>query len=254
MKITAIKTELIKPGDSLEELFRKHVTEIREESVVAVVSKAFSFSENRLVEKKTGTVAEKHALAKQEAEYYLDAVVSRYNLLFTIIGNWMFVNAGIDESNSQGAYTLWPKDPQESVNKLWQFIRKEYGVNKVGVIMTDSKSFPLSWGVVGHGIVHCGFKALKDYRGTQDLFGRELKMEQLNLVQSVAAAACMEMGEGNEQRPVALVTDIQQDIEWQDRPPTQEELTALYISIEDDAFAPLLTSVEWKRGSRNQQS
>lgn len=37
--------------------------------------------------------------------------------------------------------------------------------------MSDSRSFPLNWGVVGHGIVHCGFAALKSY------VGRPMSME-----------------------------------------------------------------------------
>lgn len=106
--------------------------------------------------------------------------------------------------------------------------------------MTDSKTFPLSWGVVGHGIVHCGFNPLKDYRGTTDLHGREMYMERLSIVQSVATTACLEMGEGNEQRP--------QDIEWIDHEPTKEELDTLKVALEDDAFGPMLTSVEWKNG------
>lgn len=248
MKVTAYTTNIIRLGDSLEELLSRHIKQLPEKSIVAIVSKAFSFAQRRLVKKITGSTEEKHELAKQEADYYLDASVSKYNLLFTIKGSWMFVNAGIDESNSEDSYTLWPKDPQESVNAVWHFLRSHYGVKQVGVIMTDSKSMPLNWGVVGHGIAHCGFQALKDYRGTKDLFGREMQMEQLNIVQSVAAAACLEMGEGSEQRPLAVISEIQQDVIWQDHVPTEQELAGLSIGIADDAYAPLLTGVEWKKG------
>lgn len=248
MKVTAYKTKLISPGDSIEELIKATFTEIPENSIITIVSKAFSFAENRLVPIVTGTAEEKHELAKKEADYYLDASFSQYNLLLTIKGNWMFFAAGIDESNSAGSYTFWPKDPQKSVNKVWEFIRSHYGVKNIGVIMTDSKSFPLSWGVVGHGIVSCGFKPLKDYRGTKDLFGREMKMERLSLVQSFATAACLEMGEGDEQRPIALISDIQQDVEWVDHVPTKEELAVLDITMDDDAFGPFLKAVEWQKG------
>ena len=250
MKVIAYRTNIIKVGDSLEELLARHIKTLPEKSIVVIVSKAFSFAQSRLVPKVTGTVAEKHELAKTEADYYLDASISKYNLLFTITGNWMFVNAGIDESNSDDSYTLWPKDPQQSVNNVWSFLRSHYNVSDVGVVMTDSKSMPLNWGVVGHGIAHCGFVALKDYRGKPDIFGRKLQMEQLSIVQSVATAACLEMGEGNEQRPFAIVSEIQQDIEWQDHPPTEQELSSLKIELADDVYAPLLTKVDWKKGGR----
>lgn len=251
MKVTAYRSKIIQPQDSLEQLLAETIPSIPERSVVAIVSKAFSFSENRFAQKQTGSVAEKHDLAKQESEYYLDASLSRYNLLFTIIKNWMWVNAGIDESNSDSQYTLWPQDPQKSVNKIWKFIKEHYGVKEVGVIMTDSKSIPLNWGVTGLALAHCGFYPLKDYRGTKDIFGRTMQMEQLSISQSIAAAACLEMGEGNERRPFAVASNFQQDIQWQERPPTQAELDSLVISKEDDVYAPLLSAVDWKKGGKN---
>ena len=113
--------------------------------------------------------------------------------------------------------------------------------------MSDSKSFPLNWGVIGHGIVHCGFRALKSYIGQPDLFGREMRMEKVNLVQSLAAAGVLEMGEGNEQTPIAVIADIK-DIVFQSRPPTAKELKSLKINLENDAYAPILLRADWKKG------
>jgi coenzyme F420-0:L-glutamate ligase/coenzyme F420-1:gamma-L-glutamate ligase len=200
------------------------------------------------VSKQTDTKEEKWALARKEAEYYLEPNESKYQIMFTIKGNWMFANAGIDESNSAGFYSLWPKDPQKSLNSLWGKLREHYRIRQLGLIMTDSHAIPLNWGVVGHGIAYCGFRPLKNYVGTPDLHGRLLEMEQLSLVQSLAVAGVMEMGEGSEQQPLAVITDIKQSIEFQDNPPTLEELQSLHISLEDDAFAPLLTRVPWKKG------
>ena len=214
-----------------------------------IASKIFSLCENRIIKKVSGTKEEKHGLVKQEAEYYLDPHSSKYNMMLTIKGNWMFVNAGIDESNAENQYSLWPKDPQKSVNNAWRFLRQHYHVKQVGVIMSDSKSFPLNWGVVGHGIAHCGFKTLKSYIGKPDLFGRLMKMEQANMVQGITVAAVLEMGEGAEQTPIAIVADIR-DIIFQSQPPTAQELKSLKINLEDDAYAPLLASVEWKKTSK----
>lgn len=247
MTIQPIKTPLIKPKDDLKKIISKNIKSIPENSVLAIVSKAFSFCENRFVPKITGTKEEKNAIIKDEAERYLEASVSRYGLIFTIKEGVLFVNAGVDESNSENMYTLWPEDPQKSVNDIWEFLRSHYGLKNVGVIMTDSKSMPLSWGVIGHAIKYCGFNPLKDYRGTEDLYGRKMVMEQLNLAQCLASAAVLEMGEGSERQPMALITDIKQDMIWQDHVPTQAELDNLKISLEDDAFEPMLAKQPWKK-------
>ena len=42
-------------------------------------------------------------------------------------------------------------------------------------------------GVLGISLAHYGFAPLRDYRGTVDLFGRELKMSQTNIADALAA-------------------------------------------------------------------
>jgi F420-0:gamma-glutamyl ligase len=122
----------------------------------------------------------------------------------------------------------------------------------VGVIITDSKTTPLLWGVTGVAIAHAGFKALHDLIGQPDLFGRLLKMEKVNVAQGLATAAVLVMGEAAEQTPLATITDIP-GIEWQDRIPTGEELAALRIELADDAYAPILEKAHWQTGGRGKQ-
>ena len=249
MKVSAVKTPLVRPGDVIEEIIAGSVKSLSEKSVLVIASKIFSFCENRLVEKKSGTPEEKYKIVRREADYWLPPQSSKYHLMLTIKGNWMFVNAGIDESNAANHYSLWPVNPQDSVNRLWQFLRRNFHLRHIGVIMSDSKSFPLNWGVVGHGIVHCGFQALKSYIGKPDLFGRKMRMEKVNLVQSLAAAGVLEMGEGKEQTPIAVITDIK-TVVFQDRKPTHQELNSLKVHLKDDAYAPILLKANWKKGGR----
>jgi F420-0:gamma-glutamyl ligase len=50
-----------------------------------------------------------------------------------IKGNWMFANAGIDESNAGGDnFVLWPKDPQASVNQSMEFFTEPLWVKGSG--------------------------------------------------------------------------------------------------------------------------
>lgn len=247
MRITAITTPLVRAGDDLHQIIAGSLKELPERSVLVVASKIVSTCENRFVPRLSEEKAEKHELVKKEAELYTEPHSSKYNLMLTVKRNWMFVNAGIDESNADGQYILWPEDPQRSLNDLWQFLRLHYGVKEVGVTMSDSASIPLNWGVTGHAIAYCGFNPLRSYIGQPDLFGRPMQMEQVSVMQAVTAAAALEMGEGNERTPLGLVEEIK-EIEFVDHVPTVAELESQKISLEDDVFAPILTKADWKKG------
>ncbi len=249
MNIHAVKTNIVTPGTPVETVIVNYVDQIEERSVLVIASKLFSYAENRFVTKTVDDKSEKWELAKKEAEWWLDPNLSKYQCMLTIKGGWMFANAGIDESNAggDGSYVLWPRDPQIAVNELWAALRQRYSVRNLGIIMSDSISFPLNWGVIGHAVAQCGFETLKSYIGTPDLYGREMMMERTNVAQSLVTAGTFVMGEGAEQTPMAVITDIPHII-FQDRVPSQEELDFLAIHKEDDIYAPLLTCIDWHKG------
>ena len=247
MIVKPIKTNLVKVGDSLFEFISKNVNKLPEESVLVVTSKIISVCEGRIVKKLTEEKSEKHELVKKEADLYIDPAESKYDLMLTVKNNIVAVNAGIDESNANDHFILWPKDIQEKANVIWKFLRSHYKLKKVGVIITDSKTFPLKWGIVGTSVSFCGFKGLYDYRGKKDIFGRILKMSQINIAEALAVSAVFEMGEADEMMPLCMIKDIPK-IEFQDRVPTKKELKSFLINIEDDVYAPFLTKAKWKKG------
>jgi F420-0:gamma-glutamyl ligase len=250
VKITAIKTSIVKPGEDLQQFLLDHLESLPEKSMVVITSKIISFAQNRLVPVATGEPAERHALARREADLYLNPSQSKYNIMLTIKDSLLAVNAGIDQSNADGQYVLWPENLQETVNDLWQFLRAHFQVKQLGLIITDSKTIPLRWGVTGTAIAHCGFEALIDEIGTPDIFGKKLEMTQLNVMEAIGIAAAFEMGEGDEQQPLAVVSEISQPIKFQDRVPTEEELSGLVINHEDDVYAPILMSADWQKGGK----
>jgi len=250
MQITAIKTPIVKLNDDLFEIVKSSVKFIPEESVFIVTSKIISYCQGRVVAKTTEDKSEKHNLIRSEADLYLEPHSSKYNLMLTVKNHTLAVNAGIDESNvANGGYILWPENLQETANEIWRFLREHYKVKKVGVLITDSKSFPLRWGVIGTFIAHCGFKSLHNFIGEKDLFDREIQMVQVNVAEAVATAAVLEMGEVAEQTPLALVEEIKL-IEFQDREPTEKELEDAVIEPEDDVYAPVLMNAKWKKGRK----
>src|SRR5258706_3704689 len=217
---------------------------LKENSVVVVTSKIIAICEGRVAEDSEG---ERDRLVEEEAEYYLPRHSNKYDFCISIKHNTFTATAGIDKSNGNGKLVLWPKDPQESVNQIRLFLQRKYKLKNIGVITTDSKTSPLRWGVTGVALAHSGFKALKDYINTPDVFGRKLQFEKLNIADSLASAAVAVMGEGSEQTPLAVIEDLL-FVDFQDRNPTKEDLDGLRIELEDDVFAPLLTAVDWKKG------
>ncbi len=260
MKVTAIKTHKITASDTdLFEILDKYLParnvthsvaggpKIEEKSVVAITSKIVSITEGRIV--KIGDL-DKDKLIEREAQFYLPRSENPYDVSLTITNNTLVATAGIDESNGDGYYILWPKDPQESANKIREHIAKSRGLRDIGVIITDSKTSPLRWGVTAIAIAYSGFAPLKDYVGSSDLFGRKFEFEKMSIIDNLASAAAVVMGEGAEQTPISVISDVS-FIQFQDRNPTEKELEELKISINKDLYGPFLKNVKWRKGRKS---
>lgn len=245
MRITPVKTKPVVVGDKLFSILDEALPEIRERSIVVVTSKIVSICEGRVV--KIDNSISKAGLAEKEAEkYFVDPVfLELYKGIVTINEGNLIFNAGIDESNGNESFILWPTDRLSSARKIWEHLKKRDNLKNFGVIISDSHLIPLRWGTRGFGLAWCGFLPLNNYIGKPDIFGKPLKHTQLSVLDGLAAAAVTIMGEGNEQTPLAVIEDIP-FVQFQNRPPIQEEIAGMKISLEEDVYAPLLTSVKWK--------
>ncbi len=226
------------------------VVKLPENSVLAITSKVVSICENNVIPVKD---ADEKELIKKEADYYLPFDTSKYNYNFTIKNRTLISNAGIDESNGGGMFVLWPKDPQKAANEIRKYLKDKFGLNNLGVIISDSTLTPLRLGTMGIAIAHSGFAAANNYVGKPDLFGRPFKVSQSNVAGGLAAAGAVVMGEATEQTPIVIIEDVP-FVEFQDRDPTREELDEIRISPEDDIFAPLINSVKWLPGDKSKNS
>lgn len=245
MKIIPIKTPLVRIGKvSLIALIDGVVRTMPERSILAVTSKIVSFCEESVMSREDIT---KSALVKKEASRYIDPHWSRFGITLTLTRNILIPSAGIDESNADGHFLLWPRNPQKTANTLRAHLARRFRRSKLGVIITDSTTTPLRRGTTGIALAHSGFNALKDYVGKRDLFGRAFKVSRLNVLGCLAAAAVGVMGEGRERRPLALISDIP-FVHFTKRNPTHTELEFLTIEPEDDLYAPLLRRAPWRRG------
>lgn len=247
MIVQSVKTSKITSGSiDLLTLLDESLPQLQDRSVVAISSKIVSLCEGSTVPLEA---AEKHDLLVQQSDLYLPASISKYGYYFTITNNTLIPTAGIDESNGGGHYVLWPKDAQATANQVRAHLKERFRLSHVGVIITDSTCHPLRRGTSGIMLAHSGFFALNNYVGQPDLFGKPFRVSQADIAGGLAAAAVLQMGEGAEQTPIAILTDLP-FVRFNDQDPSQEELSEVHVALEDDLFAPFLTRMQWQKGGR----
>ncbi len=249
MKIYPVKTNKIVPSrnKNLTKILDRYLPAIKEKTIVAITSKIISLCEGRVI--KLDQTNKDNLIAK-EADYYIVNPSNKFSkLILTIKNNILVPAAGIDESNVQNHYVLWPKNSQKSANDIRQYLKQRFSLIQVGVIITDSRTNPLRWGTTGVALAHSGFLSLKDYIGKKDLFGKELKVSVANVADALATAAVLEMGEADEQTPLAVIEDIP-FVEFIDRNPSQQELAQLHVGLKDPMYAPLFKKVKWTKGKK----
>lgn len=251
MKVTSVKTERITAGATeLLPLLDRAIADVADGSVIAITSKIVSLCEGHVIPLDK---IDKDDLVVRESDLYLPASVSKYRHHFTITNNTLIPMAGVDESNGDGQYVLWPTDVQATASRVRAWAKRKFGLTRIGVIITDSTCHPLRRGTNGIMLGYSGFRALNDYVGRPDLFGRPFAVSQADVAGGLAAAAVLQMGEGAEQTPIAILTELP-FVHFQDRDPTAEELASVIIPLDEDLFAPFLTSVQWQQGRRHQQT
>jgi len=230
--IKKVKTRVfLPPKDDLFSLIKESLTNLKENSVIVFTSKIVSIWEGRCIRK--SLVKNREELIKKEAKFY----IKENNSFLTIKHNSILPSAGIDESNGDEYYILLPKHPFLSAKKIYYFIKTTYKLKKFGIIISDSHTIPLRKGTIGISLAYWGIKPLRDYRGKKDIFGRKLKVTQLNIVDSLAAIANLAMGEGKERTPIVIIENLK-EVEFEEK---AGKINYLKINRERDIYKPLLS-------------
>jgi coenzyme F420-0:L-glutamate ligase / coenzyme F420-1:gamma-L-glutamate ligase len=123
---------------------------------------------------------------------------------------FVMANAGIDRSNVAGPnrVLLLPRDPDGSAAKLRSVLAGRFGIEEIGVIISDSFGRPWRKGVTHVALGAAGLPALLDRRGEPDRNGRMLEVTEVALADQIACAAGLLMGEGAEGLPAVLVRGL----------------------------------------------
>lgn len=244
MIIKPIKTHKIDGKQTILDVLEQYLPSLKEQSIVAITSKIVAICEGRVV--RLGTI-EKQALVKKEADYYLNPTSTNDYAILTVKNNMFIPSAGVDESNGNGYYILWPKDSQKTTVLIRAWLAKRFKLKQVGVIITDSRTTPLRWGVTGVALGYSGFEGIKNYVGSKDIFGRALEVTKANVVDPLAAMAVLAMGEGAEQTPMAVLEDVG-FANFNRTYPTKKELALLNVGLKDPMYEPMLAAAPWQRG------
>ncbi len=126
-------------------------------------------------------------------------------------------NAGVDESNAEedGTVITLPEDPDASCHALRESLAERFGTSP-GIVMTDTFGRPWRLGQVNVAIGLAGVPPTRREQGTDDAFGRPLKVTEPAFADEIAAASGL-VTRKNARQPVVLFRGL----DW-----TNEETTA----------------------------
>ncbi|MEM3517017.1 MAG: coenzyme F420-0:L-glutamate ligase, partial [Candidatus Bathyarchaeia archaeon] len=172
MILIPIRTKLIKTGDDLTSVIlsslEKTKLKLKDKDILLIASKVVSVAEGRIVKLKNVTpslkakeIAKEINLDEKQVELILTHAEKIYGkvhkALLTLKNGFLIANAGIDKSNCKpDEVVLWPRNPQESAEKIRKEIFKRTKTH-VGIVIVDSRTTPLRWGTIGLALAFSGF-------------------------------------------------------------------------------------------------
>jgi coenzyme F420-0:L-glutamate ligase/coenzyme F420-1:gamma-L-glutamate ligase len=205
---------VIEEGDNLAQLIESRF-DLQDGDVLCIASTVVAKSEGRLrdledYEPSPRAVEISRALGKDSRfvqavlEESADVLLDRPFLLVVTRFGHICVNAGIDQSNvGENRLLLLPKNPSASAKSIRERLRRN-----CAVIITDTCGRPFRCGVAGIAVGWSGIAALRDWRGKTDIHGRMLEITLEAVVDEIAGAANLLMGEAGEGTPAAVLRGL----------------------------------------------
>lgn len=232
MHFIPVKTKVLPPPKSnLYKVLEDSLPTLHENDVVFITSKVLAIHQGRCVPMATTT---KEVLIQQEADSVLPGSrLEERCMILTVTKHILIPNAGIDESKSSGYYILWPNEIEQTLKRIWVWLRTKHKVKNIAVVATDTHTSPLRLGVTGVAIGLFGMEPLNCYKDRLDVFGNPIQT-RVNIVDPLAAMAVLFMGEGDEQTPVLIARNVP-GIEFVTKPTYNK----LVVPLDKDIYAPL---------------
>ncbi len=221
MKFEAIAVEnipLIHAGDNLPLIICENI-ELQDMDIVIIASTVVAKAEGeifRLEDITPGKTALEIAARNGRDARFIQAVVSRSRevlvekpfMLVTTLAGHTCVNAGVDESNIEEGFLLYPpENPDVSALRLGQELEKLSG-KKISVIVTDTNGRAFKIGQTGVAIGIYRIKPVKRWIGEKDLFGKVLEITEEAVADELAGTANLLMGEGAGGIPAVVIRGL----------------------------------------------
>jgi len=220
---------MIKKGDDIARIIvdacERNALELRDWDIIVAAQKIFSKAEGRVVRLRDvvpSARAKKLARMTGKGSRFVELVLretkrvlksTREVFLVEDTRGLICINAGIDKSNVEGRddFALLPEDPDCSARRCRSAL-EALTAKSVAVVICDTYSRPFRRGQVNFAIGTSGLDLFRDYRGKKDLYGRVLKVKNVAVVDEIAAAAELLMGQGTEATPVVVVRGLQNSV------------------------------------------
>jgi coenzyme F420-0:L-glutamate ligase/coenzyme F420-1:gamma-L-glutamate ligase len=215
----------VRPGDDLARLVGDALAAdgaasgdpVAEGDVVVVTSKIVSKAEGRVVRaadrEQAITDETVRVVATRErpgGQPPLRIVENRLGLVMAA--------AGVDASNTpEGTVLLLPEDPDASARALRVALRARLGLDRLGVVVTDTAGRTWRDGLTDIAIGAAGVDVLDDLRGGVDAHGRPLSVTVTAVADEIAAASELVRGKADG-RPVAVVRGLARHVRAGDGP------------------------------------
>ena len=205
----------IEPSDDLSELIASS-SQIRDGDILVIAQKIISKQEGRQVDLSTVTpslLSEGISSQYQKDPRLTELILSESKRIIRMKNGILIVetndgticaNAGIDESNvKEGFATLLPLNSDQSAKNIREKIFKLTN-KEVAVIISDTFGRPFRMGQTNCAIGIAGLSPIVDYEGTQDTFGKTLRVTAIAIADELSAASELVMGK-TLKTPVAIV-------------------------------------------------
>ncbi|MHA2352947.1 MAG: coenzyme F420-0:L-glutamate ligase [Candidatus Thorarchaeota archaeon] len=116
--------------------------------------------------------------------------------------------SGVDESNAPlGTFVALPDNPDKSAKRISDSLSKSVGF-KVPVIITDTQGRPWRKGAVNIAIGVAGISPFTRNDEKEDIYGQKLRGSLVCLVDQLASAAELVMGQADEGVPVVIIRGV----------------------------------------------
>lgn len=197
-------------------------SDIHNGDILVVAQKVISKQEGRIVklsEMTPSLLAEGLASQYQKDPRVVELILSETKRIVRMNNGIIIVetnnglicaNAGVDESNvPDGFATMLPTDSDKSAQRIRNKIKEKTSKN-VAVIISDTFGRPFRMGQTNCAIGIAGLNPILDYEGTEDTFGKVLRVTEIAVADELSSAAELVMGKILK-CPVALIRDYSFD-------------------------------------------